>query len=400
MLLLPSDVRAWAAKGYLKHRSAWLNGEGVFALSVPLGTVTEQHFMKNPKEVRAWVEAWGSWDGAGTVEWITRNWPRMGAQRLPAKITFASPEAVAHAAGQRENWHLAQIRIEELSAMSPTEPSGFGRFYETVLGYSPPEWTKLKSCLVYFLANPAGNLYVRQLPIFGVHTKWVKDHETDITKLVSKLTGLNGDFHDVCGVRRHAHRVRVRILCPDLRKQMGGLGDIEVPLAELAAWTIRPAKVLVVENLESGIALQDYPGTLAFMGMGNGATALAEIPWLAEVPGVYWGDLDTWGLLIFSRVAKVLPLLMPVLMDSKTLLAHSELWTVEAKPTTEAAELRQAQADLFTGLVGNRWGLQIRLEQERLPWEMAWQHVKLALDLAVTANTPCEIAELCYTIRA
>jgi hypothetical protein len=60
----------------------------------------------------------------------------------------------------------------------------------------------------------------------------------------------------------------MRVLCPRLRTRVGGLCDIEAPIAELAALQLAPTISLVVENLNTGVALPDIDGTVAFMRLG------------------------------------------------------------------------------------------------------------------------------------
>ena len=52
----------------------------------------------------------------------------------------------------------------------------------------------------------------------------------------------------------------MRVLCPRLRSGLGGLGDIEAPLGELARVSLRPQAVLIVENQATGVALPDMDG--------------------------------------------------------------------------------------------------------------------------------------------
>ena len=73
----------------------------------------------------------------------------------------------------------------------------------------------------------------------------------------------NVGFHSLCGLRAEPIRIRMRVLCPRLRSTVGGLCDIEAPIAELATLQLVPTVSLVVENLNTGIALPDIDGTVA-----------------------------------------------------------------------------------------------------------------------------------------
>jgi hypothetical protein len=167
-----------------------------------------------------------------------------------------------------------------------------------------------------------------------------------------------------------------------LRAAVGGLVDIEAPLAELAALAIRPRAILIVENLETGLALPDYPGVVALMKLGAAVKLAARIPWLVTASRRwYWGDIDSHGFEILNRARSVLPEIESVLMDQALLLAHLELCVVEPSPSAVAGLplLSAAEREVFDGLRSQRWGRQLRLEQERIAWPLALRELQLRL---------------------
>jgi hypothetical protein len=107
------------------------------------------------------------------------------------------------------------------------------------------------------------------------------------------------------------------------------------------------------------------------------------------VPAFHWGDIDTHGLAILERARRALPGLRSMLMDEATLLAHRPLWGEEPEPHPDAAleALTAAERRLFEDLRGGRWGLRVRLEQERLPWDAALAAIEAAL-AGATAPRP------------
>jgi hypothetical protein len=110
------------------------------------------------------------------------------------------------------------------------------------------------------------------------------------------------------------------------------------------------------------------------MGLGYGVGTLARVPWVMRARCTYWGDLDTHGLAILSRARLQLPHLESALMDERTLLHHRDLWVPE-NPQYGAAELpllTPAEQSLYSGLKQQRWGVNVRLEQERIAWSYAW----------------------------
>lgn len=59
-------------------------------------------------------------------------------------------------------------------------------------------------------------------------------------------------------------------------------------------------------------------------------------------------------------------------MDHDTLLAHRALWVEEPRPYDgpDLERLSEFERLVFDGLAGNLWGVNVRLEQERLPWPL------------------------------
>jgi hypothetical protein len=226
-------------------------------------------------------------------------------------------------------------------------------------------------------------MYLRQLPIPGVDTKWCNTpRRALITDLLLALRGSSQprEFHELCGLRQLPQRLRVRLLCRHLQRAVGGLSDVEAPLEHIAALNLQPECVLVVENLETGIALPELPGCVAFMKLGNGVGALSLIPWLKNVRAVYWGDIDTHGFAILGQARAALPGVSSILMDQVTLLDHRPLWGREPTPFAGAHvyDLTAEERLVFEGLRANLWGQNVRLEQERLPWPRALEGMRRA----------------------
>lgn len=143
--------------------------------------------------------------------------------------------------------------------------------------------------------NPASGLAPRQLSLPGLDTKWLEKWTGVITDLLKAIRGGDGagDFYSVCGLKRPAPRIRIRILCPELRRTVGGLKDIEAPVADLAELSIKPQRAIIIENLETGLALPDSEATVAFMRLGNAVSLLAGLPWLRNCKAMYWGGIST-----------------------------------------------------------------------------------------------------------
>ena len=260
------------------------------------------------------------------------------------------------------------------------------RYFDVLADYSEADYARLQTALAWMLTHPASGLYVRQLPLEGVDTKWLEMRRGLFVDLLGLLRGgeVETDFYAACGLARTPHRVRMRALYPALRAQVGGLRDIEAPVEELASIELTPQVLLMVENQETGVALPDMNGVVAFMRLGGAVSMLRAIAWLKGCPAVYWGDIDTHGLAILARARHVFPSARSVMMDVATLERYAELTIQEPARHADAelAELTAAEREVFDGLRSGRWGVKTRLEQERITWPDALAALQATVEQA------------------
>jgi hypothetical protein len=386
-LLSPDAARDFLVRRFNNQHQAWLIGEGTWPLQISLGTPAEKDATESVSLVRAWVSSWAEWKNVGEVSREVRKWARLGAQELPMALTVSNAEDVAALVGQAPRWTRAKERYAQIIAKWPqlAEGGALASRFNVLADYSEVDFNRLLSMLDWLVQNPASNVYLRQLPVEGLDTKWAEQRIGVITGLLRDIKKDKGDgnFHEICGLLRPPHRIRLKLLCPELRKFVGGLHDFEAPVADIAALQIRPTAAVIVENLDTGMALPDITGTIGIMKMGSAVSALGAVPWLQGVNTVYWGDIDTHGFAILDRARKALPQLRSVLMDKTTTLRYQNLWGTEPAQTTNFAleHLHEDELAVYTALKTNAWGQKVRLEQERLPWESSMQMLMMALTI-------------------
>lgn len=378
-LISPEDLLILLIRRFDNQHRNWLTAKGQWPLIMTLGMPMERDVVDNAAAVRNWVEAWSSWSGPGELLWEERQWKHLGSQRLPAAVQFSSAEQVATLVQQGERWAHAASRYAFLTRRWPmlVDAPQLVRNFDVLADYADRDFDRLFVLLEWLEANPASGLYTRQLPIAGLDTKWMERRRGVIVDLMQLIRDgcPERDFYLLCGLRKPPHRLRLRVLCPALRASIGGLTDIEAPLEELAGFAISPRFAVIVENLETGMALPDAEGAVAFMRLGNAVGALAGLPWLHRVPGIYWGDIDTHGFAILSRARAAIPGLVSMMMDEETLLSHRSLWGEEPVQNSDALPdfLTAEEGALYQGLREHRWGNNVRMEQERIDWIKAME---------------------------
>nr|WP_275940851.1 DUF3322 and DUF2220 domain-containing protein [Nocardioides zeae] len=344
------------------------------ALSVPLKPPSERAALADQGLTEAWVRSWRSLvlPAGARVDWETRSWRRIGRQDVPVRLRLDDAGAVAAFGGgvPRQEWRLLVARVARLRdalGASPELDAVIRRHRAGLVGWDDMRFAQVVAVSSWLASTSVRGLRPRQIPVRGVDTKWFAAHRAVVTDLHAAATGSRD-----LGLVEADRLMRLRILDPALA--IGGLRDLAVPAVQLTAASMRPRLVFVIENLETVLALPDWPGAVAVHGSGYAVDAVAGLPWVTESRVVYWGDLDSHGFAILHRLRTHVPHAVTALMDEDTLLAHRDLWVAEPTPTR--AELPTLTALERRALTRLRAEGDVRLEQERIPWSTALAGLK------------------------
>ncbi len=148
---------------------------------------------------------------------------------------------------------------------------------------------------------------------------------------------------------------------------MAGIDDMSLPLSRFAILDLACRQVIVTENKINGLAFPPLADSLVVFGLGYGIGLLAGVPWLNTVGLHYWGDIDTHGFAILSRLRAVFPRTRSFLMDEATLERNRDLWGCEQEPCLDELDhLTAEEQAVYDGLRANTHGRNLRLEQERI----------------------------------
>jgi hypothetical protein len=234
----------------------------------------------------------------------------------------------------------------------------------------------LIAVLKYFQEHPKPDCFLREIPVEGVHTKFIERPEIervlrrwlDIILPAWAIRSDAGRFEERYYLQYDDQLIRMRFLDPAVLQQLSYTGsDVTIPLHSFAGLDIQEIRVIIVENKISFLALPSLPNTVAIWGSGNAVTLLKHAPWIHKSQIVYWGDLDSNGFRILSNLRKALQgIHVPsMLMDVATLERFESLLTrgngcffdvpLSLTEDEKAAFLRCRDEN-------------IRLEQERIPF--------------------------------
>jgi hypothetical protein len=391
----PTELRAELEKRWQRGQllAEGLADSGLFPLRIVLKQPSALQISDDFAAARVWVESWQAVDaGHFAIEWREIMHRSLGRNRLPAAVVFpTAADAVAYLKKTRE---LA--RFAELAQTLPVEFSALRdwlrKYPLRALEHAEP-WPKLLAVVAWILKNPRPGIYLRQLSLPGVDTKFIEQHKKWLadwldlllpeTAIDSRFNGLSG-FEHRYGFLAKPQLIRFRIL--DSRLAIAGLTDLSVTVDEFAQLDLPVKRVFVTENDVNGLAFPLVEGAMVIFGRGYGFDALARVAWLQDKEIHYWGDIDTHGFAILNQFRRHFPRTRPLLMDEATLAAHRSQWVEEASPVSaELGYLTGEEAALYNALRDNRYGRGVRLEQEYVSFALLSERLA-ALDLETTCG--------------
>ena len=253
------------------------------------------------------------------------------------------------------------------------------------------EWERLLAVVAWLQSNPRPGLYLRQVDLSGVDSKFFEAHRGVLAELLDlslppesidpRASGLTG-FCRRYGFRDKPLRIRFRVLDPDIALlPQAGAQDITLTQADFERLDPPVRHVFITENEVNFLAFPPIANSLVIFGAGYGFEVLAGAPWLQTRRVHYWGDLDTHGFAILDQLRTHLPHAQSLLMDHATLLAHAAQWGTEPQPVgRDLPRLNAEERAVYNGLRDNRFRPNLRLEQERIGF--GWlQQALVALSL-------------------
>jgi hypothetical protein len=345
--------------------------------------------------VRSWAAAYRDLDFP--IEWTMRRDRVFGDVRLPAAVIFDEVDALARflAGGAPEELSRFRRVAERVLDTLPELRPWLQRSPRRALGVAEAI-PRLVAVTRWYREHPAPDVYLRQIPVAGVDTKFVEQHRAVLSQWWQLIRDCpdaaasaaadmpSADRATPSGLAHFAARfgfrapptlVRFRLLDPD--RNLAGHRDITVPVSELAAAPPPDIDhVYVVENDVTALAFPSVPRAIVIFGRGYRVADLAALTWLGEKNVVYAGDLDTHGFAILNRFRTSFPAVASILMDAQTLLTHRDHWTREGSPTVaDLLNLKPAEQEVYDALRSDYYGEGVRLEQERISYERIRQAV-------------------------
>ncbi|RLP09674.1 DUF3322 and DUF2220 domain-containing protein [Propionibacterium australiense] len=377
-----ADIRRRLTKGWHTH----LTGEeAAFPHDFPLGRTDAAQLRGNYAAVHALTVDWQQWARRHDVQltYATRMATGGTRQQVP---THAQVAGIDHAAaivgdGWPERLERGRRRLNALKDGYP-QLVDLARTVRAVDGYSDLDFDLLRTVADWFADDPlrAHGVTPRQVPIPGVHAKWLQAHEATVCALIG--------IHDLHLAPRHPSRIHFTYLDPDHIAGEGRVHD-SATVGDRFTPAYRPRVVIISENKDTAIYFPAMPGAISVEGMGRGGKAAASFEWLHQAPlVVYWGDIDRDGYEILDGYrADFGRDIESVLMDEAAYTTYERFGTdtdrhgAALRPGNPrpVPRLRASERAVYTLLTDPSHDGHRRVEQERIPLHVALEHV-LGLD--------------------
>lgn len=358
--------------------AAKINGAPLFPLRLRLRRPDTKALGQRFEDVRAWIRDLedGSRAKRGfgyDIEWIDINHRQLGRNRIPDGISVPNEDNALRLIGKTKASQRFDACVRSTMDAFPALAEWIGRRPHTLLA-NAADWNRILAVVAWFRDHPRSGLYLRQVDIAGVDTKFIEGRRGLLAELLDVVQQTQGDeqfprgtrtFEERFGLRNKPPLIRFRIL--DERLAINGLSDITVPADQFSRLSLPVQRVFITENEINGLAFPSGPRTLVVFGLGYGVELLSGAECLRGRAVHYWGDIDTHGFVMLDRLRAIFPAVQSLLMDRETLLAHRSLWVQETTPHVgPLPRLTDGERALFEDLQRDRIGDRIRLEQERI----------------------------------
>jgi hypothetical protein len=401
---LPEQIIAWLRRRWQRGDvlAAYVTGEPLFPLELPLKRPTARELTDRFGDVMDWVEQLRARSsermGRGyTLRWESRGNRVQGVNDLPVSACIATDADALHLLGEQKSARRFRAIADEILSRYPVLGTWLARRPMLALAHAD-DWPRLLAVLDHFVRHPRPGLYLRQLEILEVDTKFIEARRGLLAELLDAVlapdhidasaTGTRG-FARRYGLRTEPALVRFRILDPAI--SVAGLTDVSIPADDFARMNLPVRRVFITENLTNGLAMPHCADSLVVFGLGYGIDRLAEVAWLREREVWYWGDIDTHGFGILNRLRGLLPHARSLLMDRETLLAHRSLWGSEPADRRyrgDSARLTDEERALFVDLREDRLAERVRLEQERIGFRCVRAAIERAARVIPASQAP------------
>jgi len=373
----PKELKAQLAR--LWERGELLRdvvtGHARFPLRLTLKTPSSADIAQRFDLVRAWAAELAA-AASLRIEWQELRHRVQGAQMMPASAWVEAVEDALNWLGKRREWERFSAQVAATRQACPALLPWLERRPLQALTLAN-DWPRLLAVVAWLLEHPRPGIYLRQVDLSGIHSKFIEAHRGVLAELLdlalpddavdATKTGV-GQFCARYGFLDKPTRIRFRSLDPGIGVVCGPVcPDLALDADSFSRLDIAVRRVFITENETNFLAFPRVSDAIVIFGAGYGWEALARSHWLRGCLMHYWGDIDTHGFGILNQLRGHFDHVDSFLMDRATLDAHAAVWGSEDKPLrVDLHRLTAQEQALYDDLRDNRIHQGLRLEQEHI----------------------------------
>jgi hypothetical protein len=363
--------KGWDTGEYLK---GYLAGEQWQPVELPVKGPTAAELLDQVDQARRWLQRFEQQAGRFNIEYKVVRSRRLGTNRVPTRVRVESFAQLCEVLGTQADVETVEALRTQTRATLPVLAAWVSAHPLAALRHAGV-WEEVLATVLWIVGHDTSRLYVRQIDVAGVDTKFVERHHRLLEQLLTPLLPTYRFNPEAVGFARRFRflekpsYLRFRVL--DEAAFSAAFSEMTVRIDELAQARPKATTVFVVENEVTYLAFPPVPNALVVFGSRFALTGLADLPWLHDKELVYWGDIETRGFDVLNGLRSRFDSVRSILMDRDTLLAHPQQWVTESNPTARPLpHLTAEEASLYQDLVDGTYGEAVRLEQERIRFSL------------------------------
>lgn len=352
-----------------------VTGNARFPLRMSLKSPNSADITDRFNEVREWAAELAATNSV-RVEWQELRHRVQGAQKLPACVWVETIEDALAWLGKRKDWERFSAQVSTTRQTHPGLLPWLEKCPLQALELSV-EWPRLLAVVTWLVEHPRPGIYLRQVDLPGVHSKFIEIHRGVLAGLLDLALPVNAVDSDKTGISQFSARygflekptrIRFRVLDPAIQVVPGSASpDVTLDADSFSRLDLDVERLFITENETNFLAFPPVRNAIVIFGAGYGWDALARSHWLKNRSIHYWGDIDTHGFGILDQLRSHFDHVVSFLMDRATLDAHAAIWGSEDKPLrVDLHRLTPEERAIYDDLRDNRIRPGLRLEQEHI----------------------------------
>ncbi|MFX0581146.1 Wadjet anti-phage system protein JetD domain-containing protein [Nocardia nepalensis] len=362
------------------HTDISANDESHWPYDLVLGKPTVESLTRRFADIQRWALEWRDWAQNHQLDLRLQNRSVHGtSQPLPSHITVPDIDTAARLVGGRWPRLLAIARFRTTTLTTRFPDVDACTILRELQLLDDTNFELLCRAAEWFSINDATGLTPRQVPLEGLHGKWLNNHHSLIRKLCGK---------DDLGLVSRPTRVHLTYLDP-AHLRAGHRKHDSITLGDTATPQYSPDVVIVLENKDTAVYFPETHRGMAIEGEGfKGPTTLTRLEWLTACPHIYyWGDIDAAGYEIVHRFRAAGLDVETLLMDETTYdtyARHGSYVDERGRPIPCAKRkplphLTDIERSVYDRITEPNWSGPRRIEQERIPLRIAHTTLRNAI---------------------